>query len=191
LNRELGFSDAETQAKQPSIKIVALQADGKSLGLVVEDICDTEEIVVKPVGKQLSGIDLFSGATITGEGRVALILDIQGLALRAHLDIGGERIEAERERNQGGKVALTTLLLFKSVGESRMVIPLSQVSRLEEFKREEVEKATARDGVLGAIVVNEHVTEVLDVERIIHLGDPSFFTTVSVTLLPTPALQEN
>ena len=65
------------------MNIVVLQAESRQFGLVVDDILDTEEIVVKPLGKQLKGISAYSGATIMGDGRVALILDVLGLAQRA------------------------------------------------------------------------------------------------------------
>ena len=67
------------------MNIVVLQADGRRFGLVVEGINDTEEIVVKPLGKQLKGVALFAGATIMGDGRVSLILDVAGIAQRAGL----------------------------------------------------------------------------------------------------------
>ena len=63
--------------------IVMLRADDRQFGLVVDGINDTEEIVVKPLGKQLKSIDAYAGATIMGDGRVALILDVLGLAQRA------------------------------------------------------------------------------------------------------------
>ena len=65
------------------VNIVVLQADGRRFGLVVDGINDTEEIVVKPLGKQLKGVSLFAGATIMGDGRVSLILDVAGTAQRA------------------------------------------------------------------------------------------------------------
>ena len=65
------------------MNIVVLQADGRRFGLVVDGINDTEEIVVKPLGKQLKGVSLFAGATIMGDGRVSLILDVAGTAQRA------------------------------------------------------------------------------------------------------------
>ena len=61
------------------VNIVVLQADGRRFGLVVDGINDTEEIVVKPLGKQLKGLSLFAGATIMGDGRVSLILDVAGM----------------------------------------------------------------------------------------------------------------
>ncbi len=60
-------------------------ADGRPFGLVVDEINDIEEIVVKPLGKQLKGVGSFAGATIMGDGRVALILDVLGLAQGAYV----------------------------------------------------------------------------------------------------------
>ncbi len=61
-----------TRQDDAVVNIVVLQADGRQFGLVVDEINDTEEIVVKPLGKQLKGITCFAGATIMGDGKVAL-----------------------------------------------------------------------------------------------------------------------
>ncbi|MGD9956214.1 MAG: chemotaxis protein CheA, partial [Candidatus Nanopelagicales bacterium] len=66
-----------------SMNMVVLQADGTQFGLVVEDVVDTQEIVVRPLSRQIKHVEGFAGATITGEGRVALILDVSGLSQRA------------------------------------------------------------------------------------------------------------
>ena len=68
-----------------AINIVVLHADDRQFGLVVEGISDTEEIVVKPLGEQLKGLVAFSGATIMGDGKLALILDVMGLVQKAFL----------------------------------------------------------------------------------------------------------
>ena len=84
-----GVSQSRTQSRRqsarhaqsdPAVNIVVLQADERQFGLVVDEINDTEEIVVKPLGKQLKGIKTFAGSTIMGDGRVALILDVLGVA---------------------------------------------------------------------------------------------------------------
>ena len=98
-----------------SINIVVLQADDRQFGLVVDGINDTEEIVVKPLGKQLKGITAFAGATIMGDGRVALILDVLGLAQRASV-ISQVRDRAARPasapRKDDKAAQRQTLLLF-------------------------------------------------------------------------------
>ena len=53
--------------------------------MVVDTINDTQEIVVKPLGKQLRTLNCFAGATIMGDGKIALILDVQGIAQQTHI----------------------------------------------------------------------------------------------------------
>ena len=124
---------------------MVVQADGREFGLVVDEITDTEEIVVKPLGKQLKGISAYSGATIMGDGRVALILDILGLAQRARV-IGESRESAlkEKDKDKGKDETATdhqTLLLVQCGSQGRMAIPLSLVARLEEFPSSAIELA--------------------------------------------------
>ena len=165
LNRELQLAN-RAAAGPEAANIVVLQADGHPFGLVVDEINDTEEIVVKPLGKQLKGITTsFAGATIMGDGRVALILDVLGLAQRASV-IAGERDRPHAEAPAHGRPAADgrqTLLLFE-VGEgSRMAMPLSQVARLEEFRRNSVEHSGTqevvryRGQILPLIHVAHHV----------------------------------
>jgi two-component system chemotaxis sensor kinase CheA len=135
LGRELRFSSNEgDETPDNGANIVVLQAEGRHFGLVVDEVNDTEEIVVKPLGKQLKSIACFAGATIMGDGRVALILDALGLAQRANL-ISSTRakVRAEAERTEEATDKLQTLLLFTGPDDSRMAIPLSRVDRLEEF----------------------------------------------------------
>src|SRR5262245_64541090 len=95
LDRELQVPSSRRKSEE--VNIVVLQADDRPFGLVVDEIHDTEEIVVKPLRKQLKGIAAFSGATIMGDGRVALILDVLGLAQRAAVVSGvRERTLAEK-----------------------------------------------------------------------------------------------
>ena len=130
-------------AESNAVNIVVLQADDRHFGLVVDEINDTEEIVVKPLGKQLKGIPTFAGATIMGDGQVALILDVLGLAQLANV------VSEVRDRSVGEKAAETesrhddgeSLLLLGGPDDGRMAMPLSLVARLEEFARTAVEKS--------------------------------------------------
>ena len=147
LNRELQLARDGATAKQDcAANIVVLQADGHEFGLVVDEITDTEEIVVKPLGKQLKGIPAYSGATIMGDGRVALILDILGLAQRAQVISAGESALADKEQEknaarEGAARDRQTLLVVQCGEQGRMAIPLSLVARLEEFPSSAIEMA--------------------------------------------------
>ena len=146
LNRELQLTPHGVHANQDCANIVVLQADGHEFGLVVDEITDTEEIVVKPLGKQLKGIPAYSGATIMGDGRVALILDILGLAQRAQVISAGESALADKEQEKNAAKERAgrdhqTLLVVQCGEQGRMAIPLSLVARLEEFPSSAIEMA--------------------------------------------------
>jgi two-component system chemotaxis sensor kinase CheA len=171
---ELGEVLADEESARPAasggdINIVVVQADGRQFGLVVDEISDTQEIVVKPLGHQLKGVNLFAGATILGDGQIALILDVVGLAQRADL------LNEERERSLQDKAEdetesdepRQTLLLFSPNSEGRMVIPLESVARLEEFPSHMVEHAGGREVVQyrGEIMELLHVSELVPERR--------------------------
>lgn len=137
LRRELGMPvGADPSAKgNAAIHIVVLQSDGRAFGLVVDEVNDTEEIVVKPLCKQLKSIKTFAGASIMGDGRVALILDVAGVAQRSGV-VSGSRHQGLPEAAAEASVksaAKHTFLLFSGPDDARMALPLRALSRLEEF----------------------------------------------------------
>jgi two-component system chemotaxis sensor kinase CheA len=151
LRRELGLEAQKQEATGAgAVNIVVLRVDSRQFGLVVDVINDTEEIVVKPLRKELKNVKTFAGASIMGDGRVALILDVPGLAQRANLGVqegeGRQAREADNTTEETGQ-ARQTLLLFESRGKSRMAIPLSAVARLEEFDRDQVERSGGQEVV--------------------------------------------
>ncbi|HND52162.1 MAG TPA: chemotaxis protein CheW, partial [Pirellulaceae bacterium] len=147
---------ASTRGAASDLSIVVLQADDRPFGLVVDAIRDTEEIVVKPLQKQLKGIALFAGAAIMGDGRVALVLDVLGLAQRSGVISGGKsRFMSDDQRQDAtDDDDVPPALLFLSSGGEQMAIPLSQVARLEEFPRSRLESLGDRQVVQyrGAIL---------------------------------------
>ncbi|MCW2778065.1 MAG: two-component system, chemotaxis family, sensor kinase CheA, partial [Frankiales bacterium] len=99
--------------------------------------------------KQLKGIPCFAGATILGDGRVALILDVLALAQQANVLTAG-RDRAHVDRSARGDAAASTvqaLLVVKLGEERRMAIPLAMVTRLEEFTVASVEHVGSREVV--------------------------------------------
>jgi two-component system chemotaxis sensor kinase CheA len=141
LNRELGTGSGGPGAADGAVNIVVLQADERQFGLVVDEINDTEEIVVKPLGKLFKGLSTFAGATIMGDGRVALILDVMGLAQKANVvsENRDRGVPESASRSDEAGAAKQTLLLFRVSDTRRMAIPLTLVARLEEFPRSAIE----------------------------------------------------
>jgi two-component system chemotaxis sensor kinase CheA len=229
-----------------SVYILVLQADGRRFGLVVDRVLNTEEIVVKPLSRQLKGIGTYAGATILGDGRVALILDVRALARRAHVVRESDSaMEHERQLVDAPVVEGPEPLLVVAVGDRRLGVPLSMVTRLEEISLDRIEHVGQREvvqyrgqllplgrlstmlgtqaaadpgsqlkvivytqgrrsvglvvdavvdiateapasrgdveafGVSGVVVVQDLVTELLDMEQAITATDPRFFDAVA------------
>jgi len=168
LRQQLYRASGERDAGEAA-NIVVLQAGDRQFGLVVDEINDTEEIVVKPLGKQLKGISAFAGATIMGDGRVALILDVIGLAQQAALVTEKqERTLTDAGVVGDGKQELRQSWLVFQVGQQgQMAVPLALVSRLEEFSARSIER-TAREEVVqyrGQIMPLLRLSDALGVER--------------------------
>jgi two-component system chemotaxis sensor kinase CheA len=130
-----------TQDSQEKV-IIVLDVDSHRFGVVVDAVHDTEEIVVKPLGKQLKSIPAYAGATILGDGQIALILDPVVLAREARVDKQGESVA--RTHHDTASVESTNtereqLLIVHLSSSERAAIPLSHVSRLEEFRVNDVE----------------------------------------------------
>jgi len=147
-----------------------LQADDRQFGLVVDAIHDTEEIVVKPLQKQLKSLNVFAGATIMGDGRVALILDVVGLAQKARvISLHRERALQEKPAEAApNAVDRQTVLLFAGRDGGCMAVPLSRVSRLEEFPRSAVERV----GRQLVVQYRDEILPLIDVSRLLRLQGP-------------------
>ena len=148
LTRELQLQPATAMPADGPVNIVVVQAEGHRFGVVVDEIHDTEEIVVKPLGRLLKGVPCFAGATILGDGRVALILDVVGLALHSGV------VAQIREKPLAGETPVAaaaenaqTLLLFDLGAEERMAVPLELVARLEKFPRARLERTGGQEVV--------------------------------------------
>jgi two-component system chemotaxis sensor kinase CheA len=135
-------------ARQGGGHIIILQADERAFGLVIDDVLDTQEIVVKPLDRRLRALSMFAGATILGDGCVSLILDVTGLAVHAH--VLAEPRRAGDAATAPADVDEETQALLAVTGDldARMAIPLSQVTRLEEFPCSSIERLGDRDVVL-------------------------------------------
>jgi two-component system chemotaxis sensor kinase CheA len=166
LNEQLRLAGVDMRG---AVNIVVLQADDRQFGLVVDEINDTEEIVVKPLGKQFKGNACFAGATIMGDGKVALILDVLGMAQMASV------VTEVRDRAPGEQEVHATdtavksdaWLVFTVAGGRRMAIPLSIVSRLEEFSSRQVE----RSGNGLVVQYRGKIMPLIDIAARLRLGD--------------------
>jgi len=195
LGEDVGEGPEETTSDTPDasassatgsrcVNIVVLQAEGQQFGLVVDEVNDTEEIVVKPLSKQLKAIAVYAGATIMGDGKVALILDVLGLAHSSSiLAEGKEGALAEAEAAQVASAGQKQkLVLFTGPCDSRMAVPLNMLARLENIPGAEVERS-------GNQWVTQYRGQILPLIRVSHALEErrQVRTITGVIDLPTAA----
>ncbi|KQW46082.1 chemotaxis protein CheA [Nocardioides sp. Root1257] len=160
----------ESDRSDGHVVIAVLQAEGKRFGLVIDRVLSTEEIVVKPLGSQMKAIGTYSGATILGDGRVALILDVQALARRV-LNADALELDDTDDHDTRAVTAESLRLLVAGLGGGRKVaIPLSSVTRLENFDQSAVERIGNREvvqyrgGILPVVRLNNYYGAISDRE---------------------------
>ncbi|MCF6215628.1 MAG: hybrid sensor histidine kinase/response regulator [Emcibacter sp.] len=149
LDEILGMTDAETdtdEAKSKEDYIVISQVGTFTFGIVVDQVFDTEEIVVKPVAPILRDLHTFAGNTILGDGKVIMILDPNGIVSQIGdnmNDTTGFGME-EEETLKKTKDDREAILLFGAGGNNCRAVPLSLVARLEEIDVASIEKSDGK-----------------------------------------------
>jgi len=124
------------------LNIVVVTIGTFSYGLVVEELHDSIEIVIKPLGRHLKQLREYAGATIMGDGRVALILDINGIANLASLTsmAGTTRAKELAEEVDRDRFAdIQSFLLFQNSPAEHCAVPLDLVERIEQIGSHVVE----------------------------------------------------
>ena len=124
--------------------IVVMQVGETRFGLIVDEVFDTEEIVVKPLSKRLGAMSEYSGATILGDGSVIMILDPNGISRSvSNVERNVSRLLDEQSRADAaaaqGKDHKVSLLLFAAGGAEPRACPLSLVTRLEDLDASTIE----------------------------------------------------
>ena len=161
--------DLNSHAQNDATNIIVLQAEDRQFGLVVDGINDTQEIVVKPLSKQLKGLSIYAGSTIMGDGRVALILDVLGIGQRSGVlsEIREQSRAAADQRTEILAEQKQRMLLFRTGSFDRLAVPLSLVSRLEEFPWDSIEKA----GDTQVVQYRGRILSLLSLREILCPGD--------------------
>ncbi len=140
LDRLLVPNGQHTPVDQRENFIAVLDADGRQFGLVVDGLADPEEIVVKPLSAALKGIGLYSGATVLGNGELALILDPGAIAMKAGVTMAGEEEETARIAEDETVTDITAAeFLLVEVSGRNAAVPLVDVLRIEQLPVSRIE----------------------------------------------------
>ena len=119
------------------LNIVIVAAGDLHYGIAVAELCNSEEIVVKPIGRHLKGLQEYAGATIMGDGAIALILDAAGLAHKAGIDAihGIAETSEDSTANDNGRA----LLMINNRYNEPCALPLDIVQRVERITAADIE----------------------------------------------------
>jgi two-component system chemotaxis sensor kinase CheA len=169
----------EPPSEQKESTIVVIETGNMRYGLTVDAPPDAEEIVVKPLGRHLKKRMEYAGATILGDGRVAMILDAAGIAEAANLATVDRGDQAAAEA--AGKEASDTaeLVLFRNHPTETFAVPLGLVDRIQRVE------ATAIQEVGGRTVFadGERALPIVRLERVVQAQPGQDAARVSVLVL--------
>jgi two-component system, chemotaxis family, sensor kinase CheA len=124
------------------INIAVLNAEQNSFGVIIDEVLDSADIVVKPLNRLLKSLQVYSGATVLGDGSVALIFDVLGISKLAHM--GLEKSASENTFNHLENVKRKVsenqdFIILRLNSPTKHAIILGAVHRLEEFSQNEIE----------------------------------------------------
>jgi len=167
LDESLCLESARDENIDAPMSIVVVETGQARYGLIVDGICDSEEIVVKPLGRHLKGCTGLAGATILGNGRVALILDAAGIASYAGVNETPDTDSCEGEQNNQSdeRGAGQTLLLFSSDPADRFAVPMEVVARIERVRTDQIDTVGGQEllqyrGTSLPLIAVEHQLDV-------------------------------
>jgi len=141
-----------------SLNFAVLRSGNLRFGLIIDRIHGSEEIVVKPMHRAVKGIPLYSGATVLGDGKVAMILDATGLARHYNVrDVGGGKDSKKQKATAEDGTELRSLLLFSNGGSEQFGVSMQDVKRVEAIETAAIERVGSQeyitlDGVSTRVV---------------------------------------
>ncbi len=129
-----------------ALHIIVVEAGHLRYGLVVDGLHDSEEIVVKPLGRHMQDCQCLAGATILGDGRVALILDVTSIATFVELTLpNDDDLDAEADATTDAVKESQTSLLFTNDPAEQFGIPMELVTRLERIRSDQIDSVGGLD----------------------------------------------
>ncbi len=161
---EILAAHAQSEADSRIEYILVLKISGRRFGLIVDEVRGTQEIVVKPLHASMKRVGIFTGATIMGDGRVALITDAEGIVEHARLSFeSAEEVETKvstvRDAAQAHRV-----LLFEYGPQEQFALPLIQIRRIEMISPDRIE----RIGDHEFVTVEGVSTRILRLDQVIN-----------------------
>lgn len=156
--------------------ILVLRTGGRKFGLLVDDVRGTEEIVVKPMHPSLKKIGIFSGATLMGDGRVALIANIDGIA--EHAGCHGVEPPSSLGASKRDPAEVHRVLLFEYGPQEQFALPLVQIRRIESISMDKVEWV----GDQAFITIDGTSTRIIQLDKYLKVSECELLPTMHLLL---------
>jgi two-component system chemotaxis sensor kinase CheA len=172
------------------VTIVVVHINGREFGLLVDRVVDTQEIVVKPLDSFIQSAQVYAGATILGDGSVAMILDLGGIASRSLLALE-EMTMVDESIDEGPAADSETVLLVDGGDAGLVAIPIYEIERIEEIAANEVQLLAGRpvvpyrDDIVELVTVSELLGGSGELSRVgpLRFLVPSFGVTNRVVVI--------
>lgn len=164
---------ATTSTLDDDIYIVLLQSGSTYFGLAVASVDNIQDIVVKPLGGTLNDIPYFAGATIMGNGRVSLILDIDNIALHSGFSKQDlSTLNKEKQLDTNPPIEMMGILVFEIAGLERMAIPLDRLRHIDILDTDQ----TQMQGDKEVIYLNKELFYVIQLNQFVNGADTQHFS---------------
>ncbi len=171
------FKTEEGGKETQSLSFVVLKLGLGRFGLIVDEIIGTEEIVVTPMHFSVKDLGIYSGATVMGDGKVALILDVFGMASHAGI-VSDEQVDDKMiDDGKSDQLSnLKSLILFKYGQKEQFAMELSKIRRIEEVKKSDFQIIGNKEFVIleGVSTQIIRLDTALDVSECIEKEDMFF-----------------
>lgn len=163
LGQVLGLQDAAEVNESRGLDVIVVETGNARYGLVVDGLHDSEEIVVKPLGQHLKSCICLAGATILGDGEVALILDVGGIASFVQLSKSADEESDAQQQQRSANSETQPTLLFTNHASETFGIPMAVIRRLERIRTDQIDTVGGRQMLeyesnsLPLITLEEHI----------------------------------
>jgi two-component system chemotaxis sensor kinase CheA len=190
------------QSPESDYTLLVLSVGINQYGLIVDEAYDIEDIVVKPLSTLIKNVHAFSGTTIMGDGSVAMICDVVGIATQSELDFSGvqtehlRRQELEKQRSSTSIVdgfefdpagnllspllEKQSVLLFQNHPQEPFAVPLAEVLRLEYIKAKKIESVGHREFVR----MHNETISIIRLEQYLNIRTPNLEDENGYLILP-------
>ena len=142
-----GVEEREEKEKgnRKAINIIVVETGEQRFGLIVDGLHDSEEIVVKPLSRHLQKCSCLSGATILGDGHVALILDVAGIAISEDIRCGEELEDEESKEGDLLEEDSQSMLLFSNNEREHFAVAMDIVSRIDRIQTDQIDSVGGQE----------------------------------------------